>query len=241
MITSGWNCLGGSGFIVDQMLSVTDAGSVFTFECRYDVRAYHDALFSRLGVDFPPTLERAVAKRRAEYLAGRHAARSALRALGCVPSQVTATEDRAPLWPHGVIGSISHTSDLAMCSVALRTHLFALGIDTEKEIAPDMAREIAASIIGPAEQRYLGCLPLTLEHGVTLALSAKESLYKALYPHVGRFFDFSAAQLIEVDTETLSLALILTEDWSAQWRLGSVVTGTYSCTVDGVNTRVAIT
>ena len=51
---------------------------------------------------------RAVPARRAEFAAGRRAAHRAMERLGVPAAPVAMGSDRAPVWPPGVIGSISH-------------------------------------------------------------------------------------------------------------------------------------
>ena len=56
-------------------------------------------------------------ERRNEFIAGRHCAREALARIGVSSCALPPDKNRAPQWPEGVIGSISHTGGLC-CSVA---------------------------------------------------------------------------------------------------------------------------
>jgi 4'-phosphopantetheinyl transferase EntD len=56
--------------------------------CHFTLAAYRDDLFTELAVFFPPSLTRAVPKRRAEFLAGRYLASMALTSLGQPPFTV---------------------------------------------------------------------------------------------------------------------------------------------------------
>jgi enterobactin synthetase component D len=215
-------------------------GAALTQACRFALAGYDDALFARLDIVFPPALARALPKRRAEYLAGRHAAGAALQRLGSPVLQVGSGADGAPCWPAGVVGSITHSGDLAACSVAAASVLRALGIDAEHFPSPAVAGEVAPTIVGDVEQRLLRALPLPLAQGLTLAFSAKESLYKALYPQVGRFFDFSAAELIAVDLERQAFVLRLAEDWARAWPAGSRIEGGFEPIAGGLMTRIEI-
>ena len=53
-------------------------------------------------------MARAVPQRRREFFAGRLAAHRAMEALGHLPEPVPMGQDRAPVWPQGLVGSISH-------------------------------------------------------------------------------------------------------------------------------------
>jgi enterobactin synthetase component D len=54
---------------------------------------------------------------------------------------------------------------------------------------------------------------------LTLVFSAKESLFKALYPRVGRYFDFLDARWLTMTEQTLTFELksALTPELSAGW------------------------
>lgn len=75
----------------------------------------------------------AVQKRRREFAAGRAAARQAMRHLGAGPQPVLAGADRAPVWPEGLTGSISHTRSCAMAVLAPAKAVQGLGIDLEED------------------------------------------------------------------------------------------------------------
>src|SRR5690242_7832438 len=64
-------------------------------------------------------VKNAVEKRIAEFCAGRHCAREALRALGRTPGAILA-EGRAPIWPDGVVGAITHCTGYCGAVVAPR-------------------------------------------------------------------------------------------------------------------------
>lgn len=165
---------------------------------------------------------RAVAKRRAEFLAGRLAAREALRMLGfdAVPGR---NDDGSPRWPAGVTGSISHGAGRAFCAVARARDVRSLGIDVERLMGPEAKAELRARICSDDECRSLsdglGCPE---HHLVTFAFSAKESLYKCLYPLGGQFMDFSAARVVAAEGALNGvrvvgeLTLELSVDWSPE-------------------------
>lgn len=187
----------------------------------------HDAIISQLGalqVEGMPT--RAVPKRRAEFLAGRLAAQTALLALGidAVPSR---NEDGSPHWPAQIVGSISHGAERALCAVARATDVRSIGIDTERLMAEAASAELRARICSAEERAVLARGIAAPEHHlVTFAFSAKESLYKCLYPLMGRFMDFSAARVLgaraQVDGVRVAgeLTLELSVDWSDELRRG---------------------
>ena len=142
-------------------------------------------------------------RRRAyDHRAGRLAASRALLALTGHAPGIGRDASGAPLWPQGVVGAISHSDGRAVALVGHTAHHAGLGIDLES-IAPRDA--IAGLILRPDEMAVLGQPPDAF--GLTLAFSAKESLFKALYPRVGRIFGFDAAALLSVDMGTGRLRL----------------------------------
>ena len=84
-----------------------------------------------LHPDEAPAVVRAVAKRQLEFAAGRHYAHSALQALGAAPGPLLVGPARAPLWPAGVVGAISHDDGWAAAAVARQVDCAGLGIDIE--------------------------------------------------------------------------------------------------------------
>lgn len=153
-------------------------------------------------VTLPDELTAAVPKRRSEFLAGRLVAALALRQAG-MPETVGRV-GRAPVWPAGVAGSITHSKDRAIAAVSTRYR--GVGLDCEALVAPDRAMQLAAAIFNEAEARLR---PETLPFAsfFTLVFSAKESLYKALSPRLGRVPDFLEVVLTSLQSGEMVLVL----------------------------------
>lgn len=156
-----------------------------------------DALFNQYAVPFPSSLAGAVVKRKAEYLAGRICAHYLLRQAGCLEPVLSAA-DRAPVWPAGWRGSVSHSEDIAIAVVAAEADGRYPGVDIE-HLQPGVMLESADMFVSKTEQALLSCCGLDMEWALLLAFSAKESLFKALYPRVQQMFDFDAAAIVAVD------------------------------------------
>lgn len=165
--------------------------------CRFDPAMDTGQCQRELGIVLPESMASAVGKRRAEFLAGRLCARQALtQANGPGDSPITRGENREPKWPDGFIGSITHSSGFAAAAVANREQVRAIGIDSEKVINPKTARNVSSQILQPGEGFEDAALPGTVfEEHVTLIFSAKESLFKCLYPLVNRYFGFDDARI----------------------------------------------
>ncbi|MEO1537845.1 MAG: 4'-phosphopantetheinyl transferase [Pseudomonadota bacterium] len=146
-----------------------------------------------------PAILRAVPKRRAEFAAGRRAARAALAEIGEPAVALPVGNHRAPIWPPGICGSISHDQGVAFAAV---TRIGSLGIDLT-EAAP-LPGETRRAILPHASETGLD--PLSERVG----FSAKESLFKAIFPFVGRYFGFSAAR-VAPDLSSGTFRIELTE------------------------------
>ncbi|WP_375591796.1 4'-phosphopantetheinyl transferase [Chitiniphilus eburneus] len=154
-----------------------------------------DALLDS-GLALPPSLAHAVLKRKVEFLSGRDCARAALAQAGHAgPFELPIGDDRAPCWPTGWVGSISHSKGCAAAIVAQATAYRGIGLDLERLIPPERAAPLREQI-GHAGEWQLGeTLGLAPGLWFTLVFSLKEALFKALYPQVGRYFGFEDATL----------------------------------------------
>ncbi len=127
--------------------------------------------------------------RRVEFSIGRAAAHSALAQLGVSPSAAVlrVPESRAPLWPGGFIGSITHKSERAYALAADSTHARGLGIDLE--MVNDRHIDISKRIATAEEITWIEQSPKLKSLRMLLLFSAKESFYKAVSPlltdHIG--------------------------------------------------------
>lgn len=177
----------------------------------YDAAAFHPDLFAENGIAIPDSVARSVLKRQADFFHGRLAARLALRSLGVDGDTVIRIGDqREPVWPATITGSISHTTGIAGAVVASSSAVPGIGLDIEHVVSADAAVALRGPVVDADEQAVLDTLfgddPLL---GLTIAFSAKESLYKALFPRVGTFFDFDAAVVQYVDTASRTVRLML--------------------------------
>ncbi|CAH5153696.1 Enterobactin synthase component D [Enterobacter cloacae] len=141
-------------------------------------------------------------KRKAEHLAGRIAAAHALPD-HTVPGIGPSGE---PLWPEGISGSITHSGTQAM-AVVVRHPDARVGIDCEAILPDREAREIQDGIIDAQEAMCLTRSGYPFALALTLTFSAKESLFKALFPQVKTFMGFDCARITRLNEKTLTLAL----------------------------------
>jgi 4'-phosphopantetheinyl transferase EntD len=166
-------------------------------------------------------VQRAAAKRRSEFLSGRGCARGALRALGYADAALLIGANRAPLWPEGAIGSITHCDGFSGAVAARRSDFSGLGFDAEVDAV--VTDEVLSRICTPreaAEPRHLA----SGAHWPTLAFSIKESVYKCLNPLWGVFIGFMQAE-VHLDAGALRFECEVTrEDGSTP----TLVSGSYA-------------
>lgn len=185
-----------------------------TSVCVHGVFCNHDQLVHLT----PQALGAVHPRRQRDYLLGRHCAASALVKAGYQGAAwLPAGQDKLPVWPVGWLGSISHAGQGAVAAVARNESCELLGIDMEKLIERSMAADISHLVAGRDELNLLS--ELGAERGLTLLFSAKEALYKALYPKVRQFFDFTAAQAVALEDR---LVLCLTVPWG-EWPKGTLI------------------
>ncbi|WP_224791332.1 4'-phosphopantetheinyl transferase family protein [Pseudomonas fluorescens] len=177
--------------------------------------------FQRSAIEPPATIQRSVAKRQAEFLAGRICARAALQQLEGSSVVPAIGDDRAPVWPAHICGSITHSTGRAAAIVAQKSHWRGLGMDLENLLNPERAERLAGEILTPPElQRMAAGSRDQLAMLVTLTFSVKESLFKALYPIVRQRFYFEHAEVLEW-SEAGEVRLRLLTDLSGEWRNGT--------------------
>jgi enterobactin synthetase component D len=193
------------------------------------------------GVQLPPALERAVPRRRQEFVAGRSCALDAIRQLDPALSvtDIPIGPFRAPVWPAGLCGSITHSAGWAAAAIARTRDVASLGIDTEPMIAPATAASIEAQIATRDEMTLAGGA-VTASAALTLVFSAKESLFKCLFPIVGRFFEYRDAELVHVDPSARQFSMRLTTTLTQAFAAGARIDGHYVSDGERVHTSIAL-
>lgn len=209
----------------------------------FQLTKYQKHLFYEFSIPLPDSINNAVPKRQAEFLAGRYSAIMALNALGLNCRNISIGKHRSPVWPSSIIASITHTATISICAASYKGSYQYLGIDLENIISIELVNEIKSYIITIDEEEVLRKCPLNFLEAFTLAFtlafSAKESLFKALYPSVGYYFDFSIANIIQLNNENNSFTLVLTEDLTDELIAGMEFIGFFNQIEQQVLTVIA--
>lgn len=170
---------------------------------------------------------RARPTRLAEFTAGRVAARAAMVTLGLSPAAVPMGADRAPQWPAGIVGSISHGGGVCIALVARHDAVQALGLDIEPD--DPLPADIIDEVLSPAERAAIIALSATAQgKQARLVFSAKEAVYKAIYPRCRTVLGFDA----------MAVAVAEGGRFSATLSQGGTVAGRYARHVGLVITTV---
>ena len=147
-------------------------------------------------ISLPPDEAQAARKmrtnRQREFAHGRACARLALAEFGMPNCTVPVGSARAPVWPDGFIGSISHSGIFAAAVAARSNGTNGLGVDLEINEGLDMA--LLPMICRPEELEWLS----TTDSGTPVAkliFSAKECVFKCVWPEFQEFIDFQELEV----------------------------------------------
>ncbi|WP_067503296.1 4'-phosphopantetheinyl transferase [Actinoplanes sp. TFC3] len=162
------------------------------------VRAHHsqtDTGEETLFPGEPALIAKAVPKRRGEFTTVRWCARRAMQDLGIPPAPILTGERGAPIWPSGIVGSMTHCPGYRAAALARAGEVGGIGIDAEVHgPLPDGVLDLVAL---PSEKQHLSALgsqwPETWWG--RLLFSAKESVYKVWFPRTKEWLGFEEAEL----------------------------------------------
>lgn len=134
------------------------------------------------------------AKKAMSRARGRVAARAALKSIGLEhPPEVVRGRGGEPVWPDGICGSITHCDPWSVAVAMRSSRNLSVGIDMENmnripdlEIAPLVCRSSECEWILASDDRYAR---------LCMIFSAKEALYKSLYPSCRSYIDFREVEL----------------------------------------------
>jgi len=128
-----------------------------------------------------------------EFSAGRAAAREALGRLGWPATAIAVGAGRAPRWPDGIVGSITHTATVAAAVVAPQSRFQSLGLDAEGD--DGLEAQLLPVVCRPEELARLPGPGPTSARAAKLVFCAKEAAYKCLSPLTGIFLEFQDLEI----------------------------------------------
>ncbi|MGI8413764.1 MAG: 4'-phosphopantetheinyl transferase family protein [Solirubrobacteraceae bacterium] len=166
---------------LDGLFPATVAGAVLTLD-------------DEVPCPYPAELDAiagAAWRRQREFLAGRACAHAALRAIGHDGQPIGSGPMREPLWPAGVVGSISHAGRLAGAVATRAVDAWGVGMDIEL-LDPPLHAAVQRLVLSPGELRAAPEL-------AKIAFAIKECVYKCLYPRTRWRLDFHDVG-VEIDS-----------------------------------------
>ena len=141
-------------------------------------------------------------KRRAEFTMGRIYAHGALSRFGLESEPILRKlETREPAWPDSVWGSITHSAGFAAVAVGLKKEIKGVGIDLES-FSRSVDFKISRHVCVNSELEWLESLPIKQAiRALRIIFSAKESIFKCLYPSTKTYLSFKDAAVAVNETE----------------------------------------
>jgi 4'-phosphopantetheinyl transferase EntD len=159
--------------------------------------------------------------------------------LGLPPAAIPSGYDGAPVWPEGVVGSISHCATLGVAALGLRRHGYrSIGVDVET--SEPLELYLADELCSHSERAWLGQQPQELQ-GLFLKLvfSAKEAAYKCQFPLSRTLLEFDALE-VRFDLDTNRFAASFTSD-VLPFKRGDVINGRFRVTGAYIATAAVLT
>lgn len=150
----------------------------------------------------------AVPQRQQEFHTVRVCARRALAPLGFADFALVPDGKRAPIWPEGVVGSMTHCAGFRAAAVASSADLRSIGIDAELHMP--LPEEIHGIVLLAEEQQLVQDLAAS-HPGIAwdrLIFSAKESVFKAWFPLTRQWLDFLECRIsIDIPTQRFQASI----------------------------------
>jgi phosphopantetheine--protein transferase-like protein len=167
------------------------------------LRAIEDCQEPRYHSDLDPVIN-AVTSRQREYIAGRVLARELLDRIGVNAQTIASGPKREPLWPTGIVGSISHNERSCAVVVAQNSVVTSVGIDIETIGRID--RHLWANLFTEEETEHLQQLePAAQSRQATVLFSIKEAFYKYQYPITQGWVGFRDVNVHQEDASSYRL------------------------------------
>jgi len=155
-------------------------------------------------------------KRIDDFTRGRACARLGLEHLGIPAFSLLSGEKREPVWPPGIVGSITHTTGFAAAVVARSADVKGLGIDCE--VIESVGQDLWERICTPRELAQLSPLPeARAQERAALIFAAKEAFYKCQFPLTREWVGFEDVSIELQDNGKLRIVPEVSLPVPAEW------------------------
>lgn len=146
----------------------------------------------------------AVPSRQREFALGRWCARRALGAFGLGTRSIPVGPSRAPVWPTGIVGSITHCTGFVGAAVAAANTLQAIGFDAERD--EPLAADLIPLVCTAREVAWLEGRATSAIDWAKVIFSAKESVHKCIWPLSGQTLDFLDVT-VAIDSDLMAFSV----------------------------------
>jgi len=155
-------------------------------------------------------------ERKKEFILGRFLAYQLYQELTSKTlSDLESGPDRSPTWPTDIVGSIAHNKDFVCVAIAYKLKVRSIGLDLE--VLKRGSQKIKSKIL--IEDDLKNHPSFSEDELVTFIFSAKEALFKLLYPIVKKFFGFDYAYVSFIDINRKSFKIHLKKDLDLEFNL----------------------
>jgi enterobactin synthetase component D len=167
-------------------------------------------------------------KRQTEFSHGRSCAHQALAKFKLESEPIPRNaETREPCWPEAVWGSITHSGEYAAAAVGLSDDVSGIGIDLES-LSRVVDFNISRHVCVEQELEWLKTLsPAKANQGLRIIFSAKESIFKCLFP-ISRTYLYFKDATVEIDEDSAEFTFTISRECSGITEAGFKHSGKFS-------------
>ena len=149
----------------------------------------------------------AIEKRQREFLQTRNLARELMSLLGVPAQPILAEPDRAPRWPTGLVGSLTHNDTHGAVSLARSGTLHSVGLDIETQ--GRIEDRLWDHLFTQNEQLALRALPAEqIQHEATAIFSIKEAFYKYQFPLTKSWVGFQDVEVEKIASAQYQISAV---------------------------------
>ncbi len=130
-------------------------------------------------------------KRQNDFCAGRYCAHRIVKELGFAEYPLLNDANGAPIWPKTIVGSISHSGNMAVAVAATTQQIRSVGVDIQEYKQPFPSRVLRSVFSSKEIYAILKVQTSLMDIYAYSVFSAKESVFKCCYSAFGRLLNFT--------------------------------------------------
>lgn len=190
----------------------------------FDKGEYDDQLFRDFSIWLPDKIRASYPSRRAEYLAGRICAQSALTLINRQSEHIATGLSGEPIWPEGVRGSVSHSGSCAVACATSEANFLSVGLDVQPPASWSAKRALLniAAMRSDFERLNMSLISAYQSLLPELLFSARESFFKAFFPVTRQWISYHAVSLRSLDWEAGKIYVSVTQNLGAPFKKDTI-------------------